>query len=88
MQIQSSSKLNTGAHHQAAHRRHDRPVDALYIWIYFAVLYCAIQYLTRHSVGFDDLRGLALGGAVVYFSACLMDLVAGKLGPPFVPASA
>ncbi|CAN7752767.1 hypothetical protein LJR034_006933 [Caballeronia sp. LjRoot34] len=88
MQIQSSPELKTAAHHQAPHRRHDRPVDAFYIWIYFAVVYCAVQYLTHHSVGFDDLRGLALGAAVVYFSAYLMDLIAKKLGPPFAPASA
>jgi hypothetical protein len=79
MQTPSSSAKKADAASRTLHRRHDRPVDAVLVWIGLVALYCALQYITGNPVGTDDLHGLILGGVIVYCAAAGMDRIARKL---------
>lgn len=78
MQMPSSSAKEADAASRTSHHRHDRPVDAVLVWIGFAALFCALQHITGNPVGADDLHGLTLGGVIVYCAAAGMDRLARK----------
>lgn len=67
--------------------RHDRPVDALVLWLATAAVVTGLDRLTSLSTMSGDLRGAAAGALLVYLCAKLMDRIAERAARPARAAS-
>ncbi|SMF98344.1 MULTISPECIES: hypothetical protein [Burkholderia] len=67
--------------------RHDRPVDALVLWLATAAVVTGLDRLTSLSTMSGDLHGAAAGALLVYLCAKLMDRIAERAATPAPAAS-